>query len=99
MLFLTCNFLGYSLKDSAKFFSYHLVTLIGDVILAKTSATLIEYVLALATLGDATRNGNNPICFAQPKMAKTRTMVSVACLSLFDVTGLIAIYSANVNMT
>jgi hypothetical protein len=28
-----------------------------------------ETVLALATLGDATRNRNNPICVALPKVA------------------------------
>ncbi len=38
-----------------------------------------EYVLALANLGDATRNRNNPICVMQPKVAKASTMVSVAC--------------------
>jgi hypothetical protein len=27
-------------------------------------------VLALATLGGATRNGNNPICVVPPKVAK-----------------------------
>jgi hypothetical protein len=47
--------------------------------LAKTSATVTEYVLALATLGGATRNINNPICVALPKVSKARTMVSVAC--------------------
>ncbi len=52
----------------------------------KTSATatdidnkVTEYVLALATLGDVTRKRNNPICVAQPKVAKSSTMVSVAC--------------------
>ena len=52
----------------------------------KTSATatdidnkVTEYVLALATLGDATRNRNNLIGVAQPKVAKSSTMVSVAC--------------------
>jgi hypothetical protein len=52
-----------------------------DVILAKmlATATATEYVLALATLGDATRNRNNPIYVAQPKVAKARTMVSVTC--------------------
>jgi hypothetical protein len=34
---------------------------IGDVILTKTSVTATEYVLALATLGNATKNRNNPI--------------------------------------
>jgi len=29
-----------------------------------------ETVLALATLGDATRNRNNPICVVPPKVAK-----------------------------
>ena len=52
-----------------------------DVILAKmlATATATEYVLALATLGNATRNRNNPIYVAQPKVAKARTMVSVTC--------------------
>ncbi len=36
-----------------------------------------EYVLALATFGDVTRNRNNPICVAQPKAAKASTMVNV----------------------
>jgi hypothetical protein len=42
----------------------------------KMLPTATEYVLALATLGG---NRNNPICFAPPKVAKARTMVSVAC--------------------
>ncbi len=42
-------------------------------------ATATEYVLALATFGGTTRNKNNPICVAPPKMAKARTMVSVTC--------------------
>ncbi len=59
---------------------------IGDVILPKTSATATdidnkatEYVLALATFGDTTRNRNNPICVLQTKVANASTMVSVAC--------------------
>ncbi len=62
---------------------------IGDDILAKTLATVTdidnvtEYVLNLATLGDATRNTNIPICFVQPKVAKASTMVCVACRSLW----------------
>jgi hypothetical protein len=62
------------------------IVYIGDVILAKTSVTateidnkVTEYVLALATFGDATSNRNNPICVMQPKVAKASTMVSVAC--------------------
>ncbi len=55
------------------------IVYIGDVILVKTSATVTEYVLALATLGDAPRNRNNPICVALPKVAKARTTASVAC--------------------
>jgi len=51
----------------------------GDVILVKTLATATEYVLALATLGDTTRNRDNPHCVVQPKVAKARTMVSVTC--------------------
>jgi hypothetical protein len=35
-------------------------------------------VLALATLGGATRNRNNLICIASPKVAKASTMVTVA---------------------
>ncbi len=31
-----------------------------------------ETVLALATLGDVTRNRNNPICVMLPKVANTR---------------------------
>ena len=52
---------------------------IGNVILAKMSATATEYVLPLATLGGMTRNGNNPICVVPPKVVKARTMVSIAC--------------------
>jgi hypothetical protein len=36
------------------------IVYIGNVILAKTLATATKYVLALATLGDATKNRNNP---------------------------------------
>jgi hypothetical protein len=67
------------------------------VILAKTFSTVTEYVLALVTLDDATRNRNNPICVAQPKVAKARTMVSVTCLLLVAVASIIVINSANVN--
>jgi hypothetical protein len=58
------------------------IVYIVNVILAKTPATVTEidnkateYVLALATLGDATRNRNNPICVAQ---LNASTMMSVA---------------------
>jgi hypothetical protein len=47
----------------------------------ETSATVTEYVLAMATLGSVTRNRNNPICVVPPKVAKARTMVSVTCCS------------------
>jgi hypothetical protein len=63
------------------------IVYIGDVILAKTSSTATdidikatEYILALATLGDPTRNRSNPICVTQPKVAKASSMVCVACL-------------------
>jgi len=36
-------------------------------------------VFALATLGGTTRNRNNPICVASPKVAKANTMVTVVC--------------------
>jgi hypothetical protein len=36
------------------------IVYIGNVILAKMLATATEYVLALATLGDTTKNRNNP---------------------------------------
>ncbi len=41
--------------------------------------TATEYVLALATLGNATRNRNNLICVVLLKVAKARTMVSIGC--------------------
>jgi hypothetical protein len=56
-----------------------LIAYIGDVIFEKMLATATEYVLALATLGGAARNINDPICVVPPKVAKARTMVSVAC--------------------
>jgi hypothetical protein len=58
--------------------------------LAKTSATATEYVLALATLGDVTKNRNNPIfcCAAQEQWL----------LSLVTVAGVIMLDYANVNM-
>jgi hypothetical protein len=43
------------------------------------SSTVTEYGLALATLGGTTRKRNNPVCVTLPKVAKARTMVSVAC--------------------
>ncbi len=52
-----------------------------------------EYVLALATLGNATRNRNNPICIVQPKVVKQVQW----CVSLVTVAGVIPINSANVN--
>jgi len=57
--------------------------------LAKTSVTATEYVLALATLGDATKNRNNPIfcCAAQEQWL----------LSLVPVAGIIVLDFANVN--
>ncbi len=62
---------------------------IGDVILAKMLMTATEYVLALATLGDATKNRNNPIfcCAAHEQWS----------LSLVAVAGIIALDFANVN--
>jgi hypothetical protein len=54
--------------------------------LAKTSATVTEYVLALATLGDVTKNRNNPIFC---RVAQE--------LLLAAVMGVIALDFANVN--
>ncbi len=55
-------------------------------LLAKLSVTVTRdsllgdiTALALATLGSMTRNRNNPICVASPKVAKASTMVTVAC--------------------
>ncbi len=50
---------------------------IGDS--ADIDNKVTEYVLALATLGDATRNRNNPICVTQPKVAKASAMACVTC--------------------
>ncbi len=36
-------------------------------------------VLALATLGGTTKDRNNPINVASPKVAKTGTIVTVVC--------------------
>jgi hypothetical protein len=57
--------------------------------LAKTLATATVYVLALATLGDMTKNRNNPIfcCAAQEQWL----------LSLVAVAGVIVLDFANVN--
>jgi hypothetical protein len=41
--------------------SLYWIIYIGDVILAKTLATATEYVLALAILGNVTKNRNHPI--------------------------------------
>ncbi len=57
---------------------------IGDVILAKMLTTATEYVLALATLGDATKN---IFCAAHEQWL----------LSLVAVVGIIALDFANVN--
>jgi hypothetical protein len=48
----------------------------------------------LGYLGRCNKNRNNPICVAQPKVAKARTMMSVACLLPVAVAGVIAINSA-----
>jgi hypothetical protein len=45
------------------------------VTITRDSDTL---VLALATLG-GTKNRNNPICVASPKVAKTSTVLTVVC--------------------
>ncbi len=52
------------------------VSVIIPVKMAPDSDTL---VLALATLGRATKNTNNPICVASPKVAKASTVVTVVC--------------------
>ncbi len=62
---------------------------IGNVISAKTSATATEYVLTLATLGDAIKNRNNPIF--------CHTAQEQWLLSLVAVAGIIALDFANVN--
>jgi hypothetical protein len=66
------------------------IVYIVNVILAKTSTTATEYVLALATLGDTTNNRNNLIfcCAAQEQ----------CLLSLVAVAGIIVLDFANVNM-
>jgi len=57
--------------------------------LAKSSATVTEYVLAFATLGDVTKNRNNPIF--------CRTAQEQWLLWLVTVAGIIALDFANVN--
>jgi hypothetical protein len=37
---------------------------IGNIFLAKTSPTATDYLLALVTFGEATKNRNDPISFA-----------------------------------
>jgi hypothetical protein len=39
----------------------------------------VTTVLALATLGSATKNRNDPICVVPPNVAKARTIVAVTC--------------------
>jgi len=51
---------------------------IGEVCKRNCQRQQHETVLALATLGDATRNRNNPICVASPKVANAST-VSCSC--------------------
>ncbi len=59
--------------------------------MVKTSATVTDYVLALATLGDATQIGSFLFYVAWPLVAKVSTL-SVA------VAGIIALNFANENM-
>ncbi len=56
-------------------------------------------VLALATLGNALRNRNNPICVASPKVAKASTMVTVHATVIGVIVGIIALNFAKVNAT
>ncbi len=52
---------------------------IGKVCKRNSQRQRHETVLALATLGDVTRNRSNPICVVPPKVPKARTMVTVTC--------------------
>jgi hypothetical protein len=50
----------------------------GEIFLAKMLTTAIYYLLALATSSDATKNINDPISIAPPKVAKASSHVSLA---------------------
>jgi hypothetical protein len=51
--------------------SFALVTFVSKTVSnSNTRQSTWAIVLALATLGGATRNRNNPICVASPKVAK-----------------------------
>jgi hypothetical protein len=80
------GFKGYFVYQELMMSCSFRISYIGDVVLAKMSGTVTdidnkvtEYVLPLATLGNMTRNRNNPVCVVQPKVAKASTMVSIAC--------------------
>ncbi len=52
---------------------------ICNIFLAKMLATATDYLLALATLGDATKNRNDPISSVPlPKVAKVAKVTKVA---------------------
>jgi len=62
-----------------------LISYIGKVCKQNHQQERHEIVLALATLRDATRNGNNPICVASPKVANAST-VSCHCHWRYHIT-------------
>jgi hypothetical protein len=50
-----------------------------DIFLVIMLATATDYLLALATLGDATNNRNDPISVVPHKVAKTSSHMTVTC--------------------
>ncbi len=61
------------------------VAYIGNGFLVKTSAIATDYVLSLATLGNETKNRNDPMSLTPPKVAKAgsylhRHLRNIDCL-------------------
>ncbi len=52
---------------------------VGAIMPATMTCDSDTLLLALATLGGATKNRNNPICVMSPKVAKASTVVTVTC--------------------
>jgi hypothetical protein len=60
---------------NVKAFSYGSFIYIGEACKQNRQRQRHKTVLAFATLGDATRNRNNPICVVPPKVAKASAVL------------------------
>ncbi len=69
----------YGNKKTNVFKVVFILAKVGMIMPATMTHNSDTLIFALAALGGATKNRNNPICVASPKVAKASTAVTIAC--------------------